>query len=113
VIAERHLIELWRVVRKKSGEDLSNQATDRVVLVRIPNTEEVPTATDQHPVRLAMTFVLSGKNMTPNWQTTPSKLASGERQGGGIGGLERDRFARLELLACDFKHWRWEDEEWI
>ena len=46
VIAERNLIELRRVVRKKFGNDLGDQATDRVMAVRVPNAEKILTSAD-------------------------------------------------------------------
>jgi len=46
VIAERNLIELRRIVRKKFGNDLGDQATDRVMTVRVPNAEQVSAPTD-------------------------------------------------------------------
>src|SRR5207247_11044436 len=48
----------------------------RVVEMRIPDIEQVATTGGKDPINLTIGPVLVGKNITPNWQTTASKLAS-------------------------------------
>ena len=50
-------------------------------------------------------FTLSGKNITPNWQTTRSKLASSNGRSSASAWLEGD-LARLHPLRRDVEHRR-------
>jgi ureidoacrylate peracid hydrolase len=77
MVAERHLIKLWRIVRKKSGEYIGDQATDRVVGCESQTLNRYRPLLTSTRCASRWPLSLSGKNMTPNWHTSTSKLVSG------------------------------------
>ncbi len=60
--------------------------------VRVPNTEQVPTPTDQNPVRLTIPLILVREEHDA--ELTDNRIEAGirERQGRGVGGPELDHF---------------------
>jgi hypothetical protein len=77
VIAVRRARHETRRIRGKDGrEGACHHVGEFVVLDSIPDVEQQVSARLQHAARLANALALSGKNMTPNWHTTASKLRS-------------------------------------
>jgi hypothetical protein len=54
VIGERYVVKLRRIGREEAGSDFMRDSAERIVLVRVPNAEQVMSAGGQHAMNLAI-----------------------------------------------------------
>jgi hypothetical protein len=105
-VAERHPVERRRIGREEAACDLVGDPAERVVAVRVPNAEDVPSTGGENAAGLTVRSVFVGEEHHPELAGDGIEGAIREGQRRGVGGLELDLFAGPELAARHREHGR-------
>src|SRR3954449_8821661 len=100
------MVKLRRIDRKKAAHHLMRDAAERIMPVRIPDTEHITSAWREGTARFGKGGGLVRKEHQAELADDGVEARIGKRKRCGVGRLEGDRLARPKFGARQIEHRR-------